>query len=104
MPYLVNPFQSTCHCFPAVERGRDATSEVQIDRALGRTWVMATPEIASNPPTISLGVMGSPRNNTLDIKANTGSSRPKGATRPMEHRAISQNQRPNPTIPPMKMV
>lgn len=42
---------------------------------------MATPEIASSPPTINFGVMRSPRNNTLEIKANTGSSRPKGATR-----------------------
>jgi hypothetical protein len=34
----------------------------------------------------------SPRNNTLEIKANTGSSRPNGATRPMEQRGISQNR------------
>jgi hypothetical protein len=46
--------------------------------------------------------MRSPRNNTLDISAKTGSSRAKGATRAMVQRAISQNQRPNPTIPPMK--
>src|SRR5215469_4417698 len=77
-------------------------SPVQIGRALGLTCVMATPEIASSPPTISFGVMRSPRNNTLEIKANTGSSRPKGATWPIEQRAISQNQRPNPTIPPNK--
>jgi hypothetical protein len=62
---------------------------------------MATPEIASGPPTINFGVMRSPRNNTLEIKANTGSSRPKGATRSMEQGAISQNQRPRPIIPPM---
>ena len=36
---------------------------------------MATPEIASSPPTINFGVMWSPRNNTLEIKANAGSSR-----------------------------
>jgi hypothetical protein len=36
---------------------------------------MATPEIASSPPTINFGVIRSPRNNTLEIKANTG--RPK---------------------------
>src|SRR5947209_6368623 len=72
--------------------------------ALDLTWVKATPEIASSPPTINFGVTRSPRNNTLDIRAHTGSSKPKGATRPMEQRAISQNQRPNPTIPPMKIV
>src|SRR5215813_8101687 len=77
---------------------------VQIGRALGLTCVMATPEIASSPPTINLGVIWSPRNNTLEITANTGSSRPNGATRPIEQRAINQNQRPNPRIPPMKIV
>jgi hypothetical protein len=41
---------------------------------------------------------------TLEISANTGSSRPNGATRPIEQRAISQNQRPNPAIPPTKIV
>jgi len=53
---------------------------------------MATLEIASSPPTINFEVIRSPRNNTLEIKANTGSSRPNGATRPMEQRAISQNR------------
>ena len=72
--------------------------------ALDLTWVMATPEMASSPPTINVGVTRSPRNSTLEIRANTGSSKPNGATRPMEQRAISQNQRPNPTIPPMKTV
>jgi hypothetical protein len=76
---------------------------VQIGRAGDLTCVMATPEIASSPPTINFGVIRSPRNNTLEIKANTGSSRPNGATRSMEQWAISQNQRPNPTIPPMKI-
>ncbi len=47
------------------------------------TCVMATPEMASNPPTINVGVVGSPRNNTLEIKANTGSSKANGATRAM---------------------
>src|SRR6201995_5474655 len=61
-------------------------------RAPGLTCVIATPEIASSPPTTIFGVMRSPRNNTLEIKANTGSSRPNGATRPMEQRAISQNR------------
>src|ERR1043165_7058917 len=60
---------------------------------------MATPAIASSPPTINFGVIWSPRNNTLEITANTGSSRPNGATRPMEQRAINQNPRPNPKIP-----
>jgi hypothetical protein len=50
---------------------------------------MATPEIASSPPIINFEVMCSPRNITLDIKANTGSSKPKGATRPMKQRPIS---------------
>src|SRR5205814_3727090 len=78
--------------------------QVQIGRAVDLTCVMATPEIASSPPTINFRGMRSPRNNTLEIKANTGSSKPNGATRPMEQRAISQNQSPNPTIPPMKIV
>ena len=67
-------------------------------RAVDLTCVIATPEIASNAPTINFGVTRSPRNNTLEIKANTGSSRPNGATRFMAQRAISQNQRLNPTI------
>ena len=41
------------------------------------------------PPTINFGIMRSPRNSTLEIRVNIGSSRPKCATRPMEHRAIS---------------
>jgi hypothetical protein len=65
--------------------------QFQIGRAGDLTCVMATPEIASSPPTINFGVIRSPRNNTLEIKANTGSSR-HGAMRPMEQRAISQNR------------
>ena len=61
--------------------------QFQIGRAGDLTCVMATPEIASSPPTINnFGVIRSPRNNTLEIKANIGSSRPNGATRPMKQR------------------
>src|SRR5258708_20070788 len=77
---------------------------VQIGRASDLTCVMATPEIASSPPTNNFGVIRSPRNNTLEIKANTGSSKPNGATRSMEQWASSQNQRPNPTIPPVTIL
>jgi hypothetical protein len=45
---------------------------------------MATPEIASSPPTINFGVMRSPRNNTLEIKAKP-EARPKECNAP--HRA-----------------
>ena len=41
---------------------------------------------------------------TLERTANTGSSRPNGAMRPIEQWAISQNQRPKPKMPPMKIV
>jgi hypothetical protein len=65
---------------------------------------MATPEMASSTPIANVGVMRSLRNNTLEIRAKTGSSRANGATRAMVQWAISQNQRPNPIIPPMKIV
>ena len=51
---------------------------------------MATPEMASSAPIANVGVMRSPRNNTLEIRAKTGSSRANGATRAMVQRAISQ--------------
>jgi hypothetical protein len=61
---------------------------------------MATPEIASSPPTINYGSWVA-KEHTLEIKANTGNSSPKGATRPMEQRARTKGQTP---IPPMKIV
>ena len=60
--------------------------QFQIGRAGDLTCEMVTPEIASSPPTINFGVKRPPGNNTLEIKANTGSSRPNSATRSMEQR------------------
>jgi hypothetical protein len=74
------------------------------DKVTDFSCVTATPEMASNPPTIKVRVIGSPRNRTLEIRAKTGSSKPYGATRPILQLAISQNQIPNPPIPPMKTV
>ena len=56
---------------------------------------MATPKMASSAPMANVGVMRSLRNNTLEIRAKTGSSRANGATRAMVQRAIRQNQTDN---------
>src|SRR4051812_34568979 len=92
---------------PVEEPSTASNSEVATTRPPSSNWSSGRSYLRNGdaggreqPADNQLWGHTSPRNNTLEIKANMGSSRPNGATRPMEQRAISQNQRPNPTIPP----
>ena len=73
-------------------------------RAKDRIWVMATPAMQMTAPAASVGVRGSCRKTTPAATAKTVCSSAKGATRVIEHRAISQNHRPQPATAPNRTV